>query len=183
MELTFDGNKTFFEKIRQKSGQPIELCFQCQKCAAGCTMAADAEHTPNQILRMIQLGLKEKALNSNSIWLCTGCETCGARCPNGIDIAELMDALKETAIESNIIKEININLFNTVFLDTVKSMGRIHEAIMMANYKMKSGDLFSDLDFGLSMFLKGKMPLFTKGVQAKDKVKDIFEKCQSGEWQ
>lgn len=177
MEVCLNGSRSFYETIRAKSGQPIELCFQCQKCATGCTMAADADHTPNQILRMVQLGLQEKVLNSNSIWLCSSCETCGARCPNGIDIAELMDTLKETAVETNMIREKNVNIFNNAFLDSVKSMGRVHEVMMMANYKLKSGDLFSDLDFGLAMFTKGKMPLFTKGVQAKEKVRQIFERC------
>lgn len=177
MELIFNHNRSFFETIREKSGQPIELCYQCQKCASGCLMAEHAEYAPNQILRMVQLGLKEKVLNTSSIWLCSSCETCGARCPNGIKIAEVMDALKEEAIESGIIKEKNINLFNKVFLDTVRSMGRIHEAMMMTNYKLKSGDLFSDLDLGFAMFTRGKMPIFSKGTKAKDKVKEIFEKC------
>ncbi len=177
MEISFNGNRSLFKKIREKSGQPIELCFQCQKCASGCTMAADADHTPNQILRMVQLGLEEEVLKSNSIWLCSGCETCGARCPNGIDISELMDALKETAMETGIISVKNINIFNNVFLNSVKTMGRVNEAMMMANYKIKTGDFFSDLDFGLAMFTKGKMPIFTKGIKAKEKVKQIFERC------
>ena len=141
-------------------------------------MAEQAEYSPNQIIKMVQLGMKEPVLNSSSIWLCSSCEICGARCPNGIKIAEINDALKEIAIESNIIKEKNINLFNKVFLDTVRSMGRIHETRMMMVYKLKSGDLFSDIDLGMQMFTRGKLPLFMKGTKSKAKVKRIFDRCK-----
>jgi heterodisulfide reductase subunit C len=122
------------------------------------------------------MGQKNKVLNSSMIWLCTGCEICGARCPNGIKMAEVMDALKEIAIAENVIKEKNIQTFNEVFLNAVKTKGRIHEATMMAIYKIKSKDLFSDMDLGIKMFLKGKLPLLGKKVKARRQLKDIFDR-------
>ncbi len=175
MEFFADSNRSFFQSIKELSGQPIDLCFQCQKCASACTMAGDADHSPNQILRMMQLGLEEEVLKSNSIWLCTGCEICGARCPNNIDSGEVMDALKETAILRNTISQEKIHLFNTIFLKNVKSSGRVNEGMMMARYKLKAPDLFSDMDYGLSMFLKGKISIFSKGIKEKQKVKKIFK--------
>lgn len=179
MEFLYEGDSSFFARIREKSGQPMELCYQCQKCASGCKMAEQGEYAPNQIIKMVQLGMQDKVLNSSSIWFCSSCEICGARCPNGIKIAEVIDALKEVAVEANIIKEKNINLFNKVFLDNVRSLGRIHDTRLMMNYKLKSGDLFSDLDLGFAMFTRGKLPLFMKGTSAKAKVKRIFDKCQN----
>jgi len=177
VDYLFDGDQSFYQYVREKSDQPIELCYQCQKCAAGCKMAEQGEYTPNQIIKMVQLGMK-KVLNSSSIWLCSSCEICGARCPNKIKTAEIIDVLKELAVESNIIKEKNINLFNKVFLDTVRSMGRIHETRMMMSYKLKSRDLFSDLDLGFKMFTRGKLPFFMKGTKSKSKVKQIFDRCK-----
>ncbi|MGQ9556756.1 MAG: 4Fe-4S dicluster domain-containing protein [Desulfurispora sp.] len=170
----------FLEDVRTRSKQPVELCFQCQKCASGCSIAEHADLYPNQVLRLIQLEDQDRVFNSSMIWMCTGCETCGARCPNGIKISEIMDALKEMAIERGTIKEKKIHLFNDIFLHTVKNHGRIHEAVMMANYKIKSGDLFSDMDLGWKMFLKGKLPVFCRGVRAKDEVKHIFDRCNAG---
>ena len=72
--------------------------------------------------------------------LCTGCEICGARCPNNIDSGEVMDALKETAILRNTISQEKIHLFNTIFLKNVKSSGRVNEGMMMARYKLKAPD-------------------------------------------
>lgn len=175
MEKLF-GSQPFIEEVKLKSHQPVDLCYQCQKCASGCSLLRYADYTPNQILRLVQLGQKNKVLQSSMIWLCTGCEICGARCPNGIKMAEVMDALKEIAIAENVIKEKNIQTFNEVFLGTVKSRGRIHEASMMAVYKLKTKDLFSDMDLGLKLFLKGKMPLLGKKVKAGKQIKDIFNR-------
>lgn len=168
--------RKFFNEVREKSGQPIELCYQCQKCASGCIATGFADYYPNEIIRLVQLGQKERVLNSSSIWICSSCETCGARCPNGINTAEVMDTLKEMAIAAGMVKEKNINLFHNTFLGSVRSHGRVHETSMMVFYKLKSGDLFSDMDVGLKMFLKGKMPLLPHGIKAKGKLRDIFSK-------
>ncbi|AGL01597.1 4Fe-4S dicluster domain-containing protein [Desulfoscipio gibsoniae] len=168
--------RKFFNEVREKSGQPIELCYQCQKCASGCIATGYADFYPNEIIRLVQLGQKERVLNSSSIWICSSCETCGARCPNGINTAEVMDALKEMAIAAGMVKEKNINLFHNTFLNSVRSHGRVHETSMMVIYKIKSGDLFSDMDVGLEMFRKGKMPVLPHRIKARGKIKDIFSK-------
>ncbi|MCL6610690.1 MAG: 4Fe-4S dicluster domain-containing protein [Peptococcaceae bacterium] len=175
MENLFQ-NQSFAMEVRKKSGQPIELCYQCQKCASGCSMARYTDYTPNQILRFVQLGMKEKVLNSSMIWICSSCEICGARCPNEIKMAEVMDVLKHMAISENIIKEKNIYTFNDIFLNTVKSRGRIHELTMMSLYKLKTRDLFSDVEHGIKLFLKGKLPLLSRGIRNRKLLKDIFNR-------
>lgn len=172
-------NQSFVEEVKLYSGQPIDLCFQCLKCAAGCTMGNCTDYTPNQILRLIQLGMKEKVLKSSMIWICTGCEICGTRCTNGIKMSEVMDTLKEMAVKENMVKEKKIHIFNDVFLNTIKSRGRIHEVSMLTIYKLKSGDLFSDIDVGMKMFLKGKLPLIPKNVRDKLHLKRIFKHSEN----
>ncbi|MCX7608923.1 MAG: 4Fe-4S dicluster domain-containing protein, partial [Anaerolineales bacterium] len=60
------------------------------------------EYGPDRILRMVQLGERERLLKSRDIWLCAACETCGTRCPNDIDIAKVMDALRMEALRSGV---------------------------------------------------------------------------------
>ena len=170
------NNQSFTEEVKSKSGQPIDLCFQCQKCASGCSMVRYTDFAPNQILRLVQMGMEDNVLNSSMIWLCSSCEICGARCPNGIKMSEVMDTLKQIAIGKNVIKVKRVKLFHEVFLGTVKSNGRIHEATMMARYKLKSGDLFSDIDLGLKLFLRRKLPLLGHKIKNKERLKRIFER-------
>ena len=168
--------RKFFSEVKEKSGQPIDLCYQCQKCASGCIATGFADYYPNEIIRLIQLGQKERVLKSSSIWICSSCEICGTRCPNDINTAEVMDALKEMAIAAGTVQEKNINLFHTSFLNSARANGRVHEAVLMAGYKLKSGDLMSDMDYGISMFMKGKLPIFPHRIKARGKIKDIFNK-------
>lgn len=166
----------FFQTVRDKCAQPIELCYQCQKCTAGCPVGEFADYTPHQVIRMVYLGLADTVLNSSMIWLCSACETCGARCPNGIRISEVNDALREMSAALGQEKEKKTATFHRMFLADVKSRGRVHESMLMARFKLKTGDLFSDLDLGLKLFQKGKLPLFAKGVKDKKGVRDIFRR-------
>lgn len=170
-----NGQSEFAREVTERSGQQIQLCYQCRKCASGCPMGEFSDYYPNQILRLIQFGQKEKVLKSKAIWLCFSCETCGARCPNDINIAEVMDTLREMAHRERVPAAIkNALIFHQVFLNSVKNRGRVHETFMMMGYKLKSGDIFSDLNIGLKMFQKGKLPIFAGGVKKNGEVKKMF---------
>ena len=172
--------QTFLEEVNERiDGVPIQSCYHCRKCTAGCPIAFAMEYNPNQIIKMIQMGMKDRVLNSSTIWLCASCETCVTRCPNDVDIARMMDALREMAIESQVdVKEKNILKFHEAFLSSVKMGGRINEPMMIAHYKLKSGDLFSDLGVGLSMFMKGKLSIFSPKTKDIKSVRKIFEETK-----
>jgi heterodisulfide reductase subunit D len=91
--------KSFTDQVNDLSGQTIQLCYHCHKCTAGCPSAFAMEYGPDRILRLIQLGQRDRLLSSRDPWLCFSCEMCGAYCPNDIDINEVMIALKEIAGE------------------------------------------------------------------------------------
>ena len=56
------------------------------------------DYTPRQIIAMINLGMKEQVLESNTFWYCASCYHCTVRCPQDINITELMYALKRYSI-------------------------------------------------------------------------------------
>lgn len=87
--------KEFIKKIEELSEQNIYACYQCGKCSAGCPIVGHMDILPNQIIRLIQLGSDKKALDSKTIWLCSSCLQCMAKCPKGVDVAKIMDTLRE----------------------------------------------------------------------------------------
>ncbi len=86
-------NRAFRDRVKELSGEKIELCFQCGACSSGCPMTQEMDYLPSKVIRMAQLGLEE-ALDSKTIWVCTTCFNCEVRCPRGIDIANVMEALR-----------------------------------------------------------------------------------------
>ncbi len=85
----------FVTKVEELSGQNLLACYQCGKCSAGCPAVSEMDILPNQIIRYAQLGLKDELLRSKSIWICASCFTCNARCPKGINIAEVIEAIRQ----------------------------------------------------------------------------------------
>ncbi len=85
----------FVKKIEELSGQKLLACYQCGKCSAGCPAVSEMDILPNQVIRFAQLGLKDELLESKSVWVCASCYTCNVRCPKGIKIAEVMEAVRQ----------------------------------------------------------------------------------------
>ncbi|MCL6636167.1 MAG: 4Fe-4S dicluster domain-containing protein [Peptococcaceae bacterium] len=174
-EITVDG--AFREEVARLSGQPLELCFQCQKCASGCYPTQEGDYTPNEIMRLIQYGARDAVLRSRTIWLCTSCETCGLRCPNGIRIAEVMDTLKQMAVERGITPAGELGpMFHKLFLNEIRAAGRVHETMLMLKYKLKTGNLFADMKLGWQLFRRGKLPLVPR-LKKDPAVRRIFERA------
>ena len=85
----------FVGKVEELSGQNLLACYQCGKCSAGCPAVSEMDILPNQIIRYAQLGFKDELMRSKSIWICASCFTCNARCPKGINIAEVIEAIRQ----------------------------------------------------------------------------------------
>ena len=60
-------------------------------------MTQEMDYLPSKIIRMTQLGLEE-SLESRTIWVCTTCFNCEVRCPRGIDIANVMESLRQLVL-------------------------------------------------------------------------------------
>ncbi len=83
----------FVRQIEESSGQALLACNQCGRCSAGCPVVAAMDLLPNQVIRLAQLGIEE-VLESNTLWLCASCLACVTRCPKGVDLPRLMEALR-----------------------------------------------------------------------------------------
>ena len=86
---------SFVKKLEELSGQNLLSCYQCGKCSAGCPVVSDMDILPSQIIRYAQMGLAEELFQSKAIWICASCFTCNTRCPKGINIAEVIEAIRQ----------------------------------------------------------------------------------------
>ena len=76
----------------------IEKCFNCGNCTAICPLTSDDHLFPRNIIRLAQLGLKDRLIASVDPWLCYYCGDCSATCPRGAEPAETMMATRRWLI-------------------------------------------------------------------------------------
>ncbi len=169
-------------EIQRRSGTDVLACFQCHKCSTGCPIGPDMDLLPSQIMRLVHLGAESEVLESRAIWLCASCEACTTRCPQGIDIAGVMDALRILAIERKAaVPDGHGKQFNRSFLGSVRRHGRVFEVGMLAMYKLRSGDLFSDVGKVPQMIAKGKISFFPHRSGNTKEVREVFKRAEEEE--
>lgn len=120
-------NRTFKNRVNELSGENVDLCFQCGACSSGCPMTQEMDYLPSKVIRMAQLGLEE-ALESKTIWVCTTCFNCEVRCPRGIDIANVMEALRQLVLRKK---------YNRVSLDdlTPEELRELPQVAIVSNQR------------------------------------------------
>jgi heterodisulfide reductase subunit C len=135
------------------------------------------EHGPRRIMHMLRLGLTEQVLRSRDIWLCVACYTCSARCPQGIDVADVMATLRNLSLAKGLARDKEAT-FSRVFVDVMERHGRLFEPELLVRYYTAEPDLRSLLKqagLGLAMLRKGKIALRPERVQDRETVRAIVE--------
>jgi len=164
----------------------VSACFQCRKCTNGCPLTFAMDLYPDRIIRLSLLGQEDQVLGSRTIWVCSSCETCTTRCPNDIDIAGVMDWLKEESIKRGYsAPQPRVTRFHQTFLDAIRlGGGRLQEGLLLGLYTMrtgpvarlKSGELLKDLRLGLAMFKRGRLKVkFPKRLKGFKEIKQILK--------
>jgi heterodisulfide reductase subunit C2 len=166
------------KEIEQLSGQKISSCFQCEKCTNGCPMTSAMDIQPNQVMHLIQLGSTDEVVNSDTIWVCASCETCTTRCPNDIDIAHVMDTLRQISLKKGVkTSQKQAPIFHKTFLGSIKRFGRIHEMSMAVEFAMRSEGIQGvrkNMSMGLGMMRRGKLSPFPHRLRPGREIETIF---------
>ena len=98
--LTSD-NVDFLNKISELSDQIITKCDQCGTCSGSCPMVGEMDITPSEMMRMVQLGQQE-VMESKAMWVCASCFACTVRCPRGLDLSRVAEALRQIKLRQAI---------------------------------------------------------------------------------
>ncbi|MGQ9507035.1 MAG: 4Fe-4S dicluster domain-containing protein [Candidatus Bathycorpusculaceae bacterium] len=95
------------EMTSQLGGETITFCYQCGTCASSCPVAKITEKfNPREVIRLALLGMRDEVLSGNAIWLCSSCYNCQERCPQKVEIADVIYALRNIAIREGHIPNI-----------------------------------------------------------------------------
>jgi heterodisulfide reductase subunit C len=174
-----ETGKEIINTVQEMSGVDLSVCFQCKKCSSGCPVSGFVESPSSEIIRRLQLGVGDEILDSDIVWTCASCETCFARCPMGIDMASVMDALRALAIKRKAaVPEGNVPLFNSAFLKTVRIFGRTYDLAMIGMYKIGTKTFMKDTDKFPAILKKKKIALLPTFRADRKRVKRIFNKAR-----
>ena len=172
------------QQLEKATGNNYACCYQCGKCTAGCPAGGFMDNPPARIMRLVQAGYVEEAMQSDSLWYCIGCMTCTARCPQNMEIAGTMDAIREMALRSGIVSSDKskklVTAFHTSFLNTVRKSGRLQELALVNSYKLRTRTFLQDAGAGIKMMKQGKINPVTaftskETVEHKEEIEKIFQ--------
>ncbi len=165
----------------------VASCYQCKKCSAGCPLTFAMDLLPDQVIRLALLGQVESLLSCRTIWVCSSCETCTTRCPNGVDIAGVMDWLKEEALkQGKTLPQPEVAAFHRFFLEGVRANGgRVGEVRLIRRFALfklwhrpEVGELFSNFKLGLKLMQRGRLRLAgPPALKGRAEIEKIFESC------
>lgn len=99
-DKTYD--KEFVKKIEEISGENFHQCMQCGTCSSGCPMNESMDFPPRKTMLLCHFGLRDLVMEANTAWICATCNTCYVRCPRGIDIPRVMEAIRQLTLRKNI---------------------------------------------------------------------------------
>ncbi len=163
--------------LQTAEGEPLRTCIQCGTCSGTCPVAGYMDYTPRQLIAMINQGMKEQVLESNTFWYCASCYHCTVRCPQDINITELMYALKRYSIWNHHYKEGLIGpTFSEAFVKMIVRGGRSFEPILAPAYIFSFGlrEFLQEVQGATELLLKGKLPFIPAKIKRLDSFKRML---------
>lgn len=87
------------EVVAEPGGEHLFLCYSCGTCMSTCLVKRyNSQFNPRKLIREVALGMREQALADPTYWLCSACDACYHRCPQGIHISDVMRAVRNISI-------------------------------------------------------------------------------------
>ncbi len=96
------SRREFVRKVKELSGQNLQLCYQCGMCSGNCPAASNMDISPRRIIELARLGLDEEIAGSKTVWTCASCLACAVNCPRGFDLSKVMEAIRLLTLRKNI---------------------------------------------------------------------------------
>lgn len=190
--LSYDpiAAKKLIDEVAKRSGQNISECYQCRRCASGCTVGEETGITPDRVIRHILTGNREAAISNKLVWQCVSCYTCGTRCPNNIQCGRVTETLKKMSKEEKFeILNPNIAFFHDSFVQGCTRWGRVNEMEFMGFYELKNigknligfqfrkawSEISTQFSLGNSMFKQKRLHLKLHTSSGRREIKKFYK--------
>lgn len=95
-------DKETVDILREMGGDTLKVCYQCGTCTATCPWNLVRNFLPRRMMHRAQLGLIDFA--DEDIWTCATCGACAVRCPRGVEMIDVMRAMRKVVAEMGVAK-------------------------------------------------------------------------------
>lgn len=92
---------TMKKSLRTSDTIGIDRCLQCGACTASCPAARFTDYNPRKIIKRVMEN-DMSVIEDESIWNCFYCYTCHLRCPRNNSPTQVMQVLRQMAINKGI---------------------------------------------------------------------------------
>ena len=182
-----DSDPKFPMEVAKLAGTDLNACLTCMSCSGGCPMYQYMDYGPHGTMRLIVLGLKKEVLTSNTIWRCLGCHTCAAVCPMAINIASVMDYLRQECLAEKLpVGDKAMWELHRCMMNTARRNGRVHKLELMMEFKLRTFGMgpkswFQDSIVGQKMILMGKLHLLPSRISGHGRAQ-VRKILDAGPW-
>ncbi|MDH3217293.1 MAG: 4Fe-4S dicluster domain-containing protein [Candidatus Krumholzibacteria bacterium] len=174
-----DRDSKFARWIGEVPGaETIRQCIHCGVCSGSCPLSVYMDRSPRQLMYLAKDGFKIDVLSSFTIWLCTSCYACTVKCPRGIQVTEVMYALKRRAIEEGAYpKRFPIPVLAREFRKMVRKNGRISESRLVFQLMLRTNalKLLGLTSLGLKLIRTGRFSFGIEKIKRTEDLKTILE--------
>ncbi len=109
-ETVYRPDNAFPQQIIERGGSTLLRCFQCGTCTGSCPSGRQTAFRIRKLIRWAQLGIADKVLASEDLWMCTTCYTCQERCPRGVEITDIVMTMRNLAVEAGHMREQHVRI-------------------------------------------------------------------------
>lgn len=88
-------------RVAELSGENVAKCMQCGTCSAVCPMVESMGFTTRQGILYLQFGRIEEVMDARIGEYCASCHTCQVRCPRGIEVPRVFEAVRLLTLRQN----------------------------------------------------------------------------------
>jgi heterodisulfide reductase subunit C len=179
-EVTDAGARFVAEVSGRTAGvSRLEMCIQCGSCGGSCPSAEAMDHTPRALFALIRAGRRDEVLRSNTPWMCLSCYHCAVRCPQEIEITDVMYTLKVMAEEAHTYPNGTAPGFSGIFVGNVRRFGRSWDLELTARHYLRRFPLRLPgiTPMAFSLFRHGRIPILPTRVKQRGQLKAILSRA------
>lgn len=162
-------------------GDSLKKCIQCGACTGSCPVSYTMDISPRELIALFRAGDMERILSSRTIWICASCYSCTVRCPQGVQITDILYALKRLALENDIFpRRFPVFALSKSFVGLTNRYGRSYEPGLITAYFLRTNifKLFGMIPLFFKLLTRGRIKLLPQKIKSRNNFSKILKEAE-----